>query len=62
MLPPLSTADPNTVEHETLRSDRIRNNFSASPPVLVQRCNGTTVGLGYLKVGWVAYAKFPLGQ
>jgi hypothetical protein len=29
------------------------------PPLLVQRCNGTTARLGYLEVHWVAHAKIP---
>ena len=29
------------------------------PPLLVQRCNGTTARLGLLEVCWVAHAKIP---
>jgi hypothetical protein len=29
------------------------------PPLLVQRCNGTTAGLGHLEVGWNAHAQIP---
>ncbi len=29
-------------------------------PLLVQRCNVSTAGLGYLKVGWVAHVKIAL--
>jgi hypothetical protein len=28
--------------------------YAANVPLSVQRCNGTTAGLGYLKVGWNA--------
>jgi hypothetical protein len=31
------------------------------PPLLVQRCNGTTAGLGYLEVGWDSHAKMVAG-
>ncbi len=37
----------------------VKDSFS---PLLVRRCNSTAAGLGYLGGGWVAYAKFPLGQ
>ncbi len=33
-------------------------NFQQSP-LLVQRCNGTTAGLGHLEVGWNAHAQIP---
>jgi hypothetical protein len=33
-----------------------------SPPLLVQRCNGTAAGLGYLEAGWFVHAQFLLGQ
>ncbi len=32
------------------------------PPLLVQRCNGTTAGLGYLEVVWIVCANLPLGR
>jgi hypothetical protein len=27
------------------------------PPLLVKRCNGSTAGLGYLEVGWIAHVR-----
>jgi hypothetical protein len=30
-----------------------------SPPLLVQRCNGTTAGLGYLEVNVICPCKSP---
>ncbi len=32
------------------------------PPLLVQRCNGTVAGLGYLEVVWIVLANLPLGR
>ncbi len=33
--------------------------FGTKPPLLVQRCNGTTVGLGYLEVSMDCPCKIP---
>jgi hypothetical protein len=33
--------------------------IGTEPPLLVQRCNGTTARLGLLEVCWVAHAKIP---
>ncbi len=30
------------------------------PLLLLQRCNGTTAGLGHLEVGWNAHTQIPL--
>jgi hypothetical protein len=33
--------------------------LGTQPPLVVQRCNGTTAGLGHLEVGWKAHAQIP---
>jgi hypothetical protein len=48
-----------SVTVRNIRQGRSTCRPSVRPPVLVQRCNGTTAGLGYLEVNVICPCKSP---
>ncbi len=57
LLPPHQRGGEHT--RRAVRGVGVQYQFFISPPLLVQRYNGTTAGQGHLEVGWNAHAQIP---